>query len=760
MSGTSALATQQLAEFLAVVSACPDAQSATRAAAERAARAVEAEVAVVLGQYGVLSSVGFAAGRLPAEALLEVAAGRRRDIEVPGAGPCPTVSAPIGGSEPRHLIVARSGDDGFTVDEISLIRGMARVLELTVETLNTLEAERRQAAENARLLVTLQERQRLLEQLSAIQRAIARRAPLQQILDTITNGAHELLGDEVIGLRLRDSDDPEMLLLVSSCGLPEDSAKVMWRVPVAEAGVAGQAVLLDDLVVVEGYEGFPHFIPEVARHGIQAAMAAPVHESGAVVGSLVVASKREDRSYSKTDQEVLTAFAEHVSLAVTDAKTLEAMHLAFHDSLTGLASRALFMDRLEHGLAVAARERSIVAVLFVDLDRFKIINDSLGHAAGDLLLMGVADRLRTCLRGSDTAARFGGDEFAVLLHDVTRPEGASVVAERIISTLREPFRISGRECFIGSSVGIAFSEPGQRDAESLMQDADLAMYDAKRKGKGRYEIFVPEMRTNLRESLNFEVDLRRALERGEFTLHYQPIVKLSSGRVAGLEALVRWQHPVRGMIPPLEFIPLAEETGLILDIGQWVLRQACGQINEWNAKRTGQPPLTISVNLSACQLRERELPAIVSTVLRETGLDPAQLVLEITESVLMQEKDEMPQRLEELKALGVRLAVDDFGTGYSSLAYLQRFPVDILKIDKSFVDELGHGPKAAAVTSAIVRLGQTLNLSTVAEGIELDAQYGELRDGGCDLGQGYFFARPMTGDQVEAMLDERGQETG
>ncbi|OLB79698.1 MAG: hypothetical protein AUI14_09295 [Actinobacteria bacterium 13_2_20CM_2_71_6] len=492
--------------------------------------------------------------------------------------------------------------------------------------------------------------------------------------------------------------------------------------------------------------------PELAQRGMRTAMAAPVHENGAVVGSLIVGSYRPDRVYTKADQEVLTAFAEHVSLAVTDARTLEEMHQAFHDSLTGLASRALFMDRLQHGLAVAARDGTRAAVLFVDLDRFKAVNDSLGHAAGDLLLIGVADRLRGCLRGSDTAARFGGDEFALLLHNAYWPEQVAVVADRILTALKEPFHIGGRECFVGASIGIAFSDPGQRDAETLMQDADLAMYEAKRKGKGRCEIFEPSMRTSIRESVDLESDLRHALERDELVLRYQPIVELRSGRVTGLEALVRWQHPERGMVPPLDFIPLAEETGLILPIGRWVLREACAQVARWNAERPGQPPLTMSVNLSVCQLRQPALPAIVAEILAETGVDPTSLVLEITESVLVNEKDGTVQQLEELKALGVRLAVDDFGTGYSSLAYLQRLPVDILKIDKSFVDELGHGAKATALTRAIVHLGRTLDLSTVAEGIELAEQYGELRDGGCDLGQGYYIAKPLAADEIEAML--------
>jgi diguanylate cyclase (GGDEF)-like protein len=750
MTSSCALVTQRLSEFLAVVSACADASTATRVAVARAVEALDAQVAAVVCDVGVAAAEGPGAHHVPAADLAALVAGSRTTISVPGAGECATLVVPAGGVPRRHLVVGRAA--AFTADDVSFVEGMARVLELSLDALDTLDAERRQAAENARLVATLQGRQRLLEQLSAVQRAITRRAPLQHILDTITAGAQELFDEDAVGLRLCDSDDPSMLLLVSSHGLPEDTAKRMWRVPLTNAGVAGRAVQLDELVLIEAYEASPYRIPELADVGIRAAMAAPVHDNGRVVGSLVVGSTRPGRTYSKGDQEMLLAFAEHVSLAVTDANTLEAMHQAFHDTLTGLASRGLFMDRLGHSLAVADRERSRVAVLCVDVDRFKVVNDSLGRAAGDQLLIGVAGRLQSCLRGSDTAARLGGDEFAVLLHDVTEAEQAGVVAERIIATLREPFYLGGTEVFVGCSVGIGFSQLGERNVEALMQNADLAMHEAKRKGKGRSEIFDPGMHASLRKNLDMEADLRRAVARNEFVLRYQPIVALNNRQIIGVEALVRWIHPARGMVPPLDFIPLAEETGLILPIGEWVLREACRQVSQWNAARSGQPPLSISVNLSARQLQQVDLARTVSQVLRETGLDPGNVVLEITESLLVHDTVATTERLRALKALGVRLAIDDFGTGYSSLAYLRQFPVDILKIDKSFVDELGSGGKASALAPAIVRLGQTLELCTVAEGIELAEQYGELFDSGCELGQGYYFAKPLDSTEIEAIL--------
>jgi len=690
----TALATQRLAEFLAVVSGAPDVAAATRVATERAARALEAEVAVVLGGDGtVVSSVGFALGRVPEAALREVVAGTRTAVEVPGAGPCRAAVTRLDGSAPGHLLVARSGDDGFNVDEVSLLRGMARVLELTVESLRTFEAERRQAAENAWLVTSLRERQRLLEQLSHIQRAITRREPLARILDTITGAAQELFGDEAVGLRMFDPDAPDMLLLVASRGLPDEVAKRLWRVPVADRGVSSTAVRLDRLVVHNDCADDDRSVPKP----IVNAMAAPVHDSGRVVGSLGIGSFRKDRVYGAADLEVLRVFAEHVSLAVTDANTQEAMRQAYHDSLTGLASRPLFLDRLNHALARAAREGTRLAVLFVDLDRFKNVNDSLGHSAGDELLVTVAERLRAALPADHTAARLGGDEFAVVLENVTDDEEVTGVARQIIERLRAPFLLSGHEAFVDASVGIAFNTDAEDDGQDLIRSADLAMYEAKKNGRGHYEIFHPALRARFLRNLELEGALRHAVDQGAFVLHYQPIVELATGRITGVEALVRWRHAEQGLIHPPEFIPLAEDTGLILPIDRWVLGEACRQVGEWNSRRGAGRALTVSVNLSARQLQRTDLPEFVSAALARTALDPACLVLEITESLLLHDTAATMDRLRRLKALGVRVAIDDFGTGYSSLAYLRQFPVDIIKIDKSFVSGTGEGPEASAL---------------------------------------------------------------
>jgi diguanylate cyclase (GGDEF)-like protein len=754
LPSSAAISTQRLAEFLAVVSKATDVSGAMEVAAERAARALEAEVAVVLdGSDQVRSSVGFALGRVPVGEIVEIVAGRREMLFVPGAGWCPAAVAPLakGGAGPGHLLVARSGEDGFTVDEVILLRGLARVLDLRVEAVRTFESERRRAAENARLLITLQERQRLLEQLARIQRAITRREPLGQILDAITTGARELFGDDAVGLRMVDPDDPGTLLLVSSRGLPDDMVKRTWGLPVTERGVTQLAFRQDRLVVMNDYATNPDALPDAVANRMRSAMAAPVHEGNRVVGSLFIGSYDPTRKYADTDQEALHIFAEQVSLAVTDAKTHEAMEQAFHDSLTGLASRALFLDRLDHALARGAREGTRLAVLFVDLDRFKNVNDSLGHLAGDSLLVGVAERLRDCLSADDTAARLGGDEFAVVLED-SDEEHAVGTARHIIDRLRAPFIINGHEAFVDASVGIAFNTDGELDGQSLIRNADLAMYQAKKDGKGRYELFQPAMRAMFLGTVALEAGLRRALDHGDFVLHYQPIVELRTGRVVGLEALVRWQHPHRGLVRPPEFVPLAEETGLILAIDRWVLSEACRQVAEWNARRHPEQALTVCVNLSARQLQQADLPEFVAAALARGGLDPHRLVIEITESLLVAETEPTLARLHRLKDLGVRLAIDDFGTGYSSLAYLRQFPVDIIKIDKSFVNGLGEDEAAPKLARAIVQIGEILRLATVAEGIESAEQLAELRSAECVYGQGYFFAKPVGAAEMDELL--------
>ena len=433
-------------------------------------------------------------------------------------------------------------------------------------------------------------------------------------------------------------------------------------------------------------------------------------------------------------------------------------HQATHDALTGLANRTLFRERVGRAMTGIKHDRTI-AVMYIDLDNFKDVNDGLGHDAGDQLLGAIAERLLNATRGSDTVARLGGDEFAILLRGVRSQNEVVIVADRVLRSLDVPLGIASTDVRVGASIGIAFGEL-QSTAEDLLRQADVAMYAAKHGGKGGYVIFEQAMHKAALERLVLETDLRAALDRGELELHYQPVVDLASRAIVGAEALIRWRHPERGLVSPADFIPLAESTGLIIPIGRWVLSEACRQAAEWQrvastGRRNGKgssEPFKIGVNISAWQVQHPTMVESVRDALRESGLHPSMLMLEITESVMLRDTNVTLSRLRELKALGLSLAVDDFGTGYSSLSYLQRFPIDVLKIDKAFVDPLASSGDMASLTRAIVALGDALGLQMVAEGIERSEQVEGLRFLGCPVGQGYLFSPPLAAGEFSELL--------
>ncbi len=439
---------------------------------------------------------------------------------------------------------------------------------------------------------------------------------------------------------------------------------------------------------------------------------------------------------------------------VTERKSFENQltHQALHDPLTKLANRVLFRDRVEHALIRAGRNRTPIAVLFLDLDNFKSVNDSLGHAAGDELLVSFTERLTACLRSSDTPARLGGDEFAILVEDIEHTDGAVFVAERIRDVLFAPFSIAGTDVFVGTSIGIATTATALESPEELLRNADVAMYMSKSNGKNRYTIFQTEMHEALVRRVQLEADMRCGIEKKHFEVFYQPIVDLQSDQIMGMEALVRWNHPKLGLISPLDFIPLAEDTGLIVPLGQWILEEACLQAREWQTKYGYGEQLSITVNIASRQFQDDSLLQTVQAVLAKSGLPPRSLILEITEGTMLMNTEATIQKLTELKSSGIRLAIDDFGTGYSSLSYLQRFPVDILKIDKSFIDKIAQGREGSAVAKAIITMSDTLHLKTIAEGIENLNQQTELQNLGCELGQGYHFAKPLQAKEMNEFL--------
>ena len=476
-----------------------------------------------------------------------------------------------------------------------------------------------------------------------------------------------------------------------------------------------------------------------------------------------------DEAYRQSDSD--RAFLEHTmdrasrelmerqrQLADALAKSQEAerqlAHQALHDSLTGLPNRVLFQDRVQHALARGRRATTTVVVLFIDLDDFKGINDTLGYAAGDELLRATARRLQPLVRSSDTCARLGGDEFAIVLEDANSAESARVVAERMLGALRSTFALGTHDVFVGASVGIAVASSND-SASELMRNADLAMYMAKTSGKHQAVVYEPSMHAAVVRRVELQQDLRGALDRKEFVLHYQPIVALDSGTVAGLEALIRWQHPTRGMVAPLDFVSIAEQSGDILEIGRWILAEACHACVRWGGSAPGSSGIAVTVNVSGRELREPAYVEHVREALQRSGLPPHRLILEVTESILVGNDTTTIERLQALKGLGVMLAIDDFGTGYSSLSYLQRFPVDIIKIDKSFIDHLGIQGSESPLSLAVVSLGSALSLRTIAEGVETEGQFDRLRDLGCPYGQGYLFAKPLPAADVSTFLTQR-----
>ena len=586
-------------------------------------------------------------------------------------------------------------------------------------------------------------------------------------------------------LRRHHDDERWQIRALDGSPLPPDA------LPVAR--------VLQNQMPITGIE-FSQLRPD-GRRILVSVNASPLYES--------IPNTPSDKSNENSDEEALQVLAGKVLTGVicstsdiTQRKALEERltHQALHDVLTGLPNRALFYNRLEQALARADRSQHEVAVLFIDLDNFKFVNDSLGHSAGDRLLVSVAQRLGQCLRATDTAARFGGDEFVILLDEVSNPASGQRVIDRIMQALREPYEIEGRSIFATPSIGIAFSRDRNSNKPNhpneLLRHADTAMYAAKARGKGCYQVFQDGMNQVATTRLETEADLRKALENNEFRLQYQPKVDLDSGHIYGVEALVRWQHSTRGLVSPLDFLPLAEETGLMVPIGLWVLEHACQQARKWQLSHPKMPPfamdtnvyaplfqnqisaspiavreeasaatkeavraLELNVNLSARQLQSPDLVSDIKRILKQSGLPPQSLVLEITESVIMEESTRTGMVLRQLKDLGVRIAIDDFGTGYSSLGYLHSFPIDSLKIDRRFITNLHEANGASVIVASMINMAHALDLTVVAEGAENMGEIECLQHLGCDIAQGFFFAHPMDAADIETWMQSSQKNT-
>ena len=582
---------------------------------------------------------------------------------------------------------------------------------------------------------------------------IARDAPLMETLNVLA----KVIEAEATGARcaiLLVGDDGETLTVAAAPSLIDVGLHEADGLVVGEGGSSGTAAHRREAVIVVDVAADPLWRESrqvaVAR-GIRAAWSVPIitADGDRVLGTLTVYFD-EPRRPAPAETRLLELAAHLADIAIERSQAqAQLAHQAAHDALTGLPNRVFFLDRAALALARTQRSRSAVAVLFLDLDRFKFINDSLGHDAGDRLLVALGERLQEVIRPGDTVARFGGDEFTILCESIADEAHALSIAERVGQVVTAPFALGEAEVFVTMSIGIALASGNRTRPESLVENADAAMYRAKARGGNRREVFDQAMRARAKRRLAMHSSLHRAVERGEFRVLYQPIVSLAGGRLVGAEALVRWEHPDRGLIAPDEFIALAEETGLIVPIGTQVLQEACAQAQRW---RVGGQDLSIKVNLSARQFVHPNLVGQVAETLTETGIDPAAVYLEITESVLMDDAESTSSALRDLKRLGVSLTVDDFGTGYSSLTYLKRFPVDELKVDRAFVAGLLTDPEDSAIVAAVINLAHTLGLAAVAEGVENAAQVAKLCELGCDIGQGYHFGRPLPAEDMASRL--------
>jgi diguanylate cyclase (GGDEF)-like protein/PAS domain S-box-containing protein len=612
---------------------------------------------------------------------------------------------------------------------------------------SNLETQLQLVRHNRALRNELQERQQFLSRLVRIQSSISRRAPLDDVLVAIVDGTTQLFGETIVCLRLRDPSDPTRLVLAASHGIRDD---VLPQLSMSsDFGIGGRAFRENRSIVVENYADLPNPTPALIDHGLRAAMAAPVRSDGVTVGSLSMGT-RWPQKFSDTEREMLEILAEHAGIALLDANSRESVRLALTDQLTGLPNRRLFLDRLTQGIDQSVHHGHPLAVLFIDLDGFKAINDGRGHAAGDGVLKEVARRIEKTIDRGDSAARLGGDEFVVMLENCDLGRAATI-ADNIAKAIRSPLRFGRRRFYVGATVGVAMVDDQPVDAEELLRRADIAMYRGKREGRNRVVIFEPSMEQAVIARAELEAELRRGIRSRAIYAVFQPVVDLRTGAVTSVEALARWTSATQGPIAPTRFVELAEQMNMVAELDLAMIESSCRLVRDVIDPLTNRP-VSLSVNLSPQHLDHLDVVDGLLTVLGDEDFPLTRLIVEVTETEAMRDPAGVGTRIRELREHGIRVAIDDFGTGYSSLAYLEQFPIDYVKIDRRFVEQIEESDRSRSLVESMSRMVHSLGLTAVAEGVETLEQAETLREMGFELAQGFYFARPVSADGLEAAI--------
>jgi diguanylate cyclase (GGDEF)-like protein/PAS domain S-box-containing protein len=620
---------------------------------------------------------------------------------------------------------------------------------------SNLEVQLQLDQHNRALRSELQERQRFLSRLVRIQSSISRRAPLDDVLVAIVDGTTQLFGETVVCLRLRDPSDPSRLVLVASHGIRDKELPQLSSS--SEFGIGGQAYRENRSVVVQNYADTSNPTQALVDHGVKAAMAVPVRSDGVTVGSLSIGTLWP-QTFSETEREMLEILAEHAGIALLDANSRESVRLALTDQLTGLPNRRLFLDRLAQGIEHSHRDEHPLAVLFIDLDGFKAINDGRGHAAGDGVLKEVARRIERTIDRAGSAARLGGDEFVVMLEHTDLAQAATI-ADGIARAIRAPLRFGRRRFYVGATIGVAMIDGQRVDAEELLRQADIAMYRGKREGRNKVVIFEPSMEQAVIARAELEAELRLGIRSRAIHAVFQPVVDLRTGAVTSVEALARWTSATQGPIAPTRFVELAEQMNMVAELDLAMIESSCRLIREVIDPLTHQP-VSLSVNLSPQHLDHLDVVDGLLTVLHDEDFPTTRLIVEVTETEAMRDPAGVGTRIRELREHGIRVAIDDFGTGYSSLAYLEQFPIDYVKIDRRFVEQIEESDRSRSLVESMSRMVHSLGLTAVAEGVETLEQAQTLREMGFELAQGYYFARPVTADELAATIATIPSVTG